>query len=200
MAIALGLVVASLGALGLTLARENPAMAERRLDVTCRFTVRDIPAGAREIAAWVPVPPTNAIQELEDVRVDGDWPHTIVSEPEYGNRYLRFDLSGAAAAGLDAPAAAPDSAAVAVTFRVERRAYRVLGAAAGDAAIPAAELARSLAPDRLVPTSGKIAEEAARVAGGAGSVPARARRLYDHVVASMRYDKSGQGWGRGDAL
>ena len=29
---------------------------------------------------------------------------------------------------------------------------------------------------------------------------ARARALYDHVLARMKYDKSGEGWGRGDAL
>ena len=28
----------------------------------------------------------------------------------------------------------------------------------------------------------------------------RAHRLYDHVVSSVRYDKSGSGWGRGDVL
>jgi len=28
----------------------------------------------------------------------------------------------------------------------------------------------------------------------------RAKALYDHVIGRMRYDKSGTGWGRGDAL
>ena len=28
----------------------------------------------------------------------------------------------------------------------------------------------------------------------------RAKALYDHVISRMRYDKSGTGWGRGDAV
>ncbi|TMI23342.1 transglutaminase domain-containing protein, partial [Candidatus Bathyarchaeota archaeon] len=28
----------------------------------------------------------------------------------------------------------------------------------------------------------------------------KARHIYDYVVATMRYDKSGEGWGRGDAI
>ncbi len=189
--------------------------AKRTVDVTCRFTVREIPTGAREIAAWVPIPPTNAHQKLEDMWVGGGWPYTIVSEPEYGNRYLCFDLSGAfggashardkdsaalpsGRAGDQAPA---DSISVTVIFRVERRAYRALESpASGEGSPSPVRQARFLAPDRLVPIDGKIAEEAARVAGGAPDAPSRARRLYEHIVETVRYDKSGQGWGRGDAI
>src|SRR5207245_9493900 len=28
----------------------------------------------------------------------------------------------------------------------------------------------------------------------------KARHIYDYVLATMRYDKSGEGWGRGDAV
>jgi transglutaminase-like putative cysteine protease len=63
-----------------------------------------------------------------------------------------------------------------------------------------AQLWRHLKPNRLVPTDGKIAAEARRVAGGFASPLLRSRLLYDHIVETVSYDKSGTGWGRGDAI
>ena len=55
-------------------------------------------------------------------------------------------------------------------------------------------------PDSLIPIGGKIYEEARRGAGRAEDPILRARLLYDHIVNSLVYDKTGTGWGRGDAL
>ncbi len=51
-----------------------------------------------------------------------------------------------------------------------------------------------------MPTDGKVALEARRIAGTSIGALERARRLYDDIVATVHYDKSGQGWGRGDAV
>jgi transglutaminase-like putative cysteine protease len=64
----------------------------------------------------------------------------------------------------------------------------------------AAELERSLAPDRLVPTDGLIAQLAAQETRGLTDPLDKARAVYRYVVSTMKYDKSGQGWGRGDAI
>ena len=59
---------------------------------------------------------------------------------------------------------------------------------------------RYLRPEKLVPlnqTFKTIAEQA--IAGKANEME-RAKALYDHVLGRMRYDKSGTGWGRGDAM
>lgn len=170
-----------------------PAGPERNLIVTYRFTVRDVAAGAKEVAAWVPIPPSNTQQTMEEMHVESDLPYEVVSEPEYGNRFLRFDLSDAASRGA---AEIP----VTVTFRVNRQAQRAVAGSGRDEKLSEPVLARYLAPDHLVPIDGKIAEEAKRVAGDAGDSFAKARRLYDNIVATMKYDKSGTGWGRGDAV
>jgi transglutaminase-like putative cysteine protease len=170
-------------------AAEGPA---RNLIVTYRFTVQDVAAGAKNVAAWVPVPPSNTQQTLEGMDIEGDLPYEIVSETEYGNRFLRFDLSQASRGAAEIP--------VTVTFRVNRQAHRALPGAGPVEKLPDAVLARYLAPDHLVPIDGKIAEEAKRVAGDAGDSFSKARRLYDHIVSTMKYDKSGKGWGRGDAI
>jgi Transglutaminase-like superfamily len=59
---------------------------------------------------------------------------------------------------------------------------------------------RYLRPEKLVPlnqTFKTIAEQA--ITGKADDIE-RAKTLYDHVLGRMRYDKSGTGWGRGDAM
>jgi len=48
--------------------------------------------------------------------------------------------------------------------------------------------------------AGKIAEEARSTAGNTWKPLQQSRLLYDHIVSSISYDKSGTGWGRGDAL
>jgi hypothetical protein len=60
--------------------------------------------------------------------------------------------------------------------------------------------ARWLQPDRLVPIDGKIKQWAQEVVDAAGAKTdlEKARAIYNHVVATVKYDKTGQGWGRGD--
>jgi hypothetical protein len=158
-----------------------PAETVRSGELEYRFVVRDLPPNARAVAAYVPVPPSNSRQTLAGYRVEADYPYRELLEGEYGNRYLRFDLSGAT-----------QEVSIALVYRVKRW-VATAAPAAGE------RPARFLAADRLVPVDGKIAEEARRVAGEVRDPLQRARRLYDHIVATVRYDKSGRGWGRGDA-
>jgi len=62
------------------------------------------------------------------------------------------------------------------------------------------EMARWLQPDRLVPIDGKVKQWAHEVVDAAGAKTdlEKVRAIYNHVVSTVRYDKSGQGWGRGD--
>lgn len=157
------------------------------------FVIRNVPLEAKTLMAWVPVPVSDAHQRRFEVTVKGDRPYDKVTEPENGNAFLRFDLSGSL----------PEEASsipVAVSFRVQRSAYRVSPMARETVRPSPSDLARFLAPDRLVPVNGKIADEARRVAGTGKDPMIQARRLYDHIIKSMKYDKSGKGWGRGDAL
>jgi transglutaminase-like putative cysteine protease len=61
-------------------------------------------------------------------------------------------------------------------------------------------MARWLEPDRLVPIDGKIKQWAKEVVDAAGAKTdlEKVRAIYNHIVATVKYDKSGQGWGRGD--
>jgi transglutaminase-like putative cysteine protease len=78
--------------------------------------------------------------------------------------------------------------------------YRVLRKEKSAYLATEANAARYLRPEKLVPfnqTFKTIAEQA--VTGKADDIE-RAKALYDHVLGRMRYDKSGTGWGHGDAM
>ena len=62
------------------------------------------------------------------------------------------------------------------------------------------ERQEDLQPDALVPVTGVPADLAAKVAEGKAQPLDKARAIYDYVFTTMRYDKTGTGWGRGDVL
>jgi len=55
-------------------------------------------------------------------------------------------------------------------------------------------------PDKLIPLSGVIRELAEREGRGSETRAAKVRAFYEYVYRTMSYDKSGTGWGRGDAV
>jgi transglutaminase-like putative cysteine protease len=140
--------------------------------------------------------PDDAAAVEKGVRVGSEVAHETGMDPEYHNRFFVFrPTAQQLAAGFDAT----------VQFTVRREEYVVLRdglpvrAAAGRAG-NAAELQRYLQPDKLVPINGVIAQLAQEQTAGATTPLEKARRIYDYVVTTMHYDKSGEGWGRGDAI
>jgi len=66
--------------------------------------------------------------------------------------------------------------------------------------LPYKERQQDLQPDALVPTTGLPADLAAKVTEGKTQPLDKARAIYDYVFTTMKYDKSGTGWGHGDVL
>jgi len=218
-----GVVVIMVAVLGLLsmgcqslLGSKNTPRAERVFAFTYRAQVSPPPAGAKRIALWIPVPLTDANQTIEALVLESPFPYTFHNEPEYGNRYAYLEVDARA---VKAPFD------VTLRFRVRRREHRVdvrsrmraqseIGLVGGQP-IEASFLAglfgtvvdatnrnlqRHLQPDRLVPLDGVIAALAEQEVGTVTDPLAKARRVYDYVVSTLRYDKSGDGWGRGDVL
>ncbi|MCZ6508367.1 MAG: transglutaminase-like domain-containing protein [Acidobacteria bacterium] len=164
----------------------------RTVDLTYTFVVSDLPSKASELRLWVPLPAENGQQGVRDLAFSGAASFDIRLDHEYGNRFLTATLPLAEGAGGER--------SFTLTATVQRHAVDVLGRPPAAGRPAPKHLERFLRPDRLVPIDGAIAAEARRVAGDAGTARQRARRLYDHVVQTMSYDKSGTGWGQGDAL
>jgi transglutaminase-like putative cysteine protease len=169
------------------------ASAERTVEITYSLSVNDIPEDAGSMTIWVPLPLDDERQRLEAFEVLQDLVYRIVREPEYGNRFLVFEKAGAELSGTA-------EMAVGAKFRVTRYAVNPLRQHYSAEPVPQRNLVRYLARDRLIPVDGQIAEEAYRTADHARDPLRQSRLLYDHIVSSLTYDKSGAGWGRGDAV
>ena len=172
---------------------EDDALGEPRSFVFhYGFTVEDVPSDSKNVKAWIPVPQSGDHQTIGAVRVSDGLGYEVVREAVHGNRFIVVDLPN----GASSPR--PDE--IVVSYRVDRIPDRTMSADGQSTKRSNGELARYLRPNQLIPLEGAIALEAKRVAGTGTDPLTQARALYDNIVATVRYDKSGTGWGRGDAV
>jgi transglutaminase-like putative cysteine protease len=89
-----------------------------------------------------------------------------------------------------------------VEYDVIRHERVALGQSAHLVAAPlsSTEKQQDLQPDVLVPVTGVPADLAAKVTQGLIQPLDKAHAIYDYVFTTMRYDKTGTGWGHGDVL
>ncbi len=169
--------------------------ASRKFRFTYRATLKDLPSGARLARVWIPLAHSDEHQSVVLKKTTRPVATQVTTEPEYGNRILFAEIRRLSSS----------SGEFALEYEVTRREY-----SRGDyasllrhdhrSARPPATLERFLRPDLLVPTGGKIKELADEITRGrVGEVP-KARAVYESLFRTMRYDKSGTGWGRGDAV
>ena len=150
-----------------------------------------IPEGSKTLSIWIPLPRESRVQHVRDLTIACPLPHTVARDPVYGNHILFIE----AESGL------PESVSVDVSFSVRRKGYRVAEPMrVGSVTVHPADLERFLRPNRLVPTGGIIAERARKAVAGRRGTLEKAHAIYENVLETMKYDKSGEGWGRGDAV
>src|SRR5262249_17235995 len=160
-----------------------PRGPTRDFDLPYRTTVRDISPGAGTLDIWLPVPQTDRHQTIHRLTIDSPGPLTIGREGRFGNQCLHVRVPSPRGA-----------VSIAWTARVTRRENGgTLGPLSDE------ERALALGPEPLVPLGGPVRELAEQATAGRATDAAKARAIYDKVTAIMRYDKSGTGWGRGDA-
>ena len=155
------------------------------------FAVRNVAPGQR-VRIWIPLAHSDQFQTVKVVSTTGDLPLKQTREREYGNEMLFASEEKASKAEYH----------FVVEYDVVRneRVVPLRGTAHPAAKLSERERKRALDPDRLVPVTGVPAEIAAREVAGRSTDLERARALYDYVFRTMKYDKSGTGWGRGDTL
>lgn len=173
------------------LAAGSGSGSKREVQIEYKFRVRSVPLESGKVQVWIPVPFSDDSQQLISTEVSGRLQYKYADESDYGNRYLLFT-----ALGSDIAAGEPE---VTVTYRVVRHEVFPLRKDTAEA-LQDGDIPRFLKPSRMIPITGVIQEEARRVAGDQGESMVRARLIYDHIVESVSYDKTGVGWGRGDAL
>lgn len=169
--------------------------SSRTFHFTYKFTVKDIPPGTKRVRVWVPMPQTDQHQIVRVLAVKAPVKTQMTQESEYGNRMMYAEIQN------------PDqgTAEFALEYKITRREYsrgdyEQLKRTDMTPGVVLASMNRLIAPDSLIPTDGKIKELAVEVTGSKSGTVAKAKAAYDYLFTNMRYDKTGSGWGRGDAV
>jgi transglutaminase-like putative cysteine protease len=174
-------------------AAEGAAPWSRSFEFTYVVHVPAMPAGSQALRIWIPLPQTGEHQRISDLHVDCPVRYRTGRDAKYGNELAYLDLN---------PATGTIPFDVRVTFQAQRKEYKV-ALPAGDPAAPASfppDVVRYLQADRLVPINGMIGDLSREQTLGITDPLARARKIYEYVIAHMHYDHDGTGWGHGDAI
>jgi transglutaminase-like putative cysteine protease len=155
------------------------------------FTVKNLPAGKR-VRIWIPAAQSDANQEVKVVSAKGDLPLRKAREPKFGDEIYFAETSGTAQPELHFD----------VEYDVVRHERVALSQLPKVMAVSLTnkEKQEDLQPDVLVPITGLPAEIAVKVTEGKMQPLDKARAIYDYVFTTMKYDKTGTGWGHGDVL
>jgi transglutaminase-like putative cysteine protease len=173
---------------------QTPSPKERHFSFQYAFTVKNVAPG-EHLRVWIPLAHSDAFQDVKIVSRTGDLPLKKVRQPEYGNEVFYAETMKADKSEYK----------FYIDYDVLRREHIVLvnGKPIPDV-LPEKEsrlrLARFLQPDRLVPVTGVPAQLAEQETRGAATPLEKAKDIYAYVFRTMKYDKSGTGWGHGDTL
>jgi transglutaminase-like putative cysteine protease len=180
-----------LSSLLFALALVSVAQDSRHFTFHYGFTVKNLPAG-KKVRIWIPAAQSDAYQEVKVVAAKGDLPLKKTRESKFGNE-IYFAETGS-------------SAQPELHFEVEYDVVRHERVGLSPSphvvttALAAKEKQEDLQPDALVPITGLPAELAVKVTEGKTQPLDKARAIYDYVFTTMKYDKTGTGWGHGDVL
>lgn len=167
----------------------------RKFRFTYSFTVKDIPAGSKLVRVWVPVAHTDEHQTVRLVSVKAPVQTRMTEDAVFGNHILYAEIHNPVQSTAD----------FSLQYEVTRREYSrgdyaQLEAKDTKPGIVPVTMERYVQPDSLIPTDGKIRELAVQVTAKETGTVSKAKAAYDYLFSTMRYDKSGTGWGRGDAV
>ena len=153
---------------------------EDAFEFTYRLT---LPAIGQPGRLWLPLAKSDAYQQVELLGVTTRGPWRRVTDKDFHNSILTMEVG-------------PDDggSTVEVAYRVTRTEKSAYASAAGE------DIDRHLRAESRVPRSDTLARIAREVTKDATTDRARGEALYRHTLEHMAYDKSGEGWGRGDAL
>ncbi len=168
-----------------------PKPESRHFTFTYAFTVNNTDPG-KQLRIWFPRAHSDAWQQVRVVSATGDLPVRKTTEAGYGNEMYYAETAKADRAEYKFEV-------VYDVVRTERLAM-IDGKPIGNESVPTAQAVRYLQPDAMVPVTGRPAELARQQVQGKTSELEKARAIYDYVFATLKYDKTGTGWGRGDVL
>jgi transglutaminase-like putative cysteine protease len=162
------------------------ASTTKSYDATYLATIAAVPDGVKELKVWIPLPVTRGPQTVSEVKIDSPYPFTTKRDAETGNEYAFATIQNPPSGDL----------VVQVHFRATRAEETMEHPT--ESAASAAELRHDLEANRLVTLSPRVRKLADEVTAGKSNPMDQARAIYDHLLATMKYDKTIAGWGKGD--
>lgn len=176
------LAAAAAGAAPTTEHKEPPRQVVQGSD-SFEFVYRvTLPRIESSLSLWIPLAKSDSHQTVQVDRISAPTGWKQLSDREFANDILYLS-AGPAASG----------AVIEVRYsvrRFEKSAY----------AATEQQMSRYLKAEQLVPIDERFRKIALDVTAGRTGAGQQGKALYDHVLDRMRYEKSGDGWGRGDAL
>jgi transglutaminase-like putative cysteine protease len=176
-------------------APEKSADKVRKFQFTYSVTVKSLLPEDRRVRVWIPLAVTDGNQDVVLKNISSPVPTRMTRDKEYGDRMLYAEIRN------------PKDSAAAFTLQYEvarkeysKGGYEQLMRYNDDPQRAPAAVQRFLQPDQLVPIDGKMKQLAEENAGSKQGAVEKAHAMYDYVFKTLRYDKSGTGWGRGDSL
>jgi transglutaminase-like putative cysteine protease len=168
---------------------ECPKPTPGHTDVPVRYSladrlVVDRPVGSEtRLDVWVPLIPDTPYQRVlaQTISTDAEW--SVAREPRFGNQMAHIRPTGESAGALD----------VEVRYELERLpvAHTLHPACARPLTTPALHR-HHLASERFVDVTEETRALAATVVGDEANPLSQARRLFEHVTGTMRYDTTQQ--------
>jgi transglutaminase-like putative cysteine protease len=167
------------------------AQESRHFTFHYAFTVKNLPSD-KKVRIWIPAAHSDAFQEVKVVSAKGDLLLKKTRESKFGNEIYFAEAKNSSSAELHFD----------VEYDVTRHERIALNPAPHlvAAGLTTKERTEDLQPDALVPVTGIPADLAVKVTAGKTDPLDKARAIYDYVFTTMKYDKTGTGWGHGDVL
>ena len=166
----------------------NPSFAkERHGEVTVQVNL-NAPADAKNVRLWIPYPVSDEHQNIEDIRVKGNFSQSgVYREGENGSMALYAEWEGAMR-----------ERTLTYTFKVKRKEVIKKDFPKKELPFSKEEFSQYLKATSLGPTTGKVKELAEKITTGKKTNLAKARAIYDWIVNNMHRDPNIKGCGFGD--
>ena len=158
----------------------------KHFEATYLATIKDIPAGTSIMNVWIPLPVSGDGQTIKGVTIESPYEWKRKTEKEFGDLYAYTTIVNPPAGDLRVP----------VHFTGTR--HEITQTSIADRDATRAELRRALQPDKMVTISPRVRKLADEVTAGKKGPIEQAHAIYDHLLATMKYDKTIPGWGKGD--
>ncbi len=161
------------------------AYALMEFDVRYRTRIHRLPAEARDVNLWMPLPSSDTAQQISNLEIESPWPHEITRERAFGSRMLHVAVT--------------EGVGDAAPFDVEAR-YHVTRSRVGAQRdwLTDLDAKKYLTLTPTVRMTDEIEQFAARVVGRATDPYDIARRVSDGIQELLFYDKTIPGCGTGD--